>query len=210
MIRAVLFDVDGTLLDTRELILQATEQTLLKFGFPAPVRTEIAPLVGISLKDYYKIITKTAEVERFCESHVDFQLHNLQLVKPFPDVIETLTTLKAKGIKQAAVTSRRKATALALIKMNGLNQLLDFVICEEDTSNNKPHPEPLLLALDRLNALPTDSLMVGDSSPDIMAGKSAGIKTVGATYGFKGRTIAELKSDYLIDNIAEVLSIINE
>lgn len=209
MIRAVLFDVDGTLLDTRELILQATERTLSKFGFPAPAREEIAPLVGVTLENFYKIITKKEDVKHFCDSHVDFQVHNLNLVKPFTGVLETLKTIKEKGLKQAAVTSRRKITSVSLLQMNGLAEFFDLIVSEEDTKNNKPHPEPLLFALNKLRVLPVDSLMVGDSNQDILAGKSAGVKTIAVTYGFKGRGIVDSDPDYLIDNIADMLTIVN-
>lgn len=133
----------------------------------------------------------------------------MNLVKPFPGVFETLKIIKEKGIKQAAVTSRRKITSISLLQMNGLAEFFDLIVSEEDTKNNKPHPEPLLFALSKLQVLPADSLMVGDSNQDILAGKSAGAKTIAVTYGFKGRGIVDSDPDYLIDNIADVLTIVN-
>ena len=209
--KAILFDVDGTLLDTREFLFRATEHSLGKHGFPVLPRELITTFVGKPLVEFYQSVAPTAletDINLLSDTHHEFQMENLHLAKSFPNIIKVLTLLKNKGIKMAAVTSRTNQNVAKTLEIAGVDSFLDVVITSDDVVNLKPHPEPLLKAMDLLGVKPEETWMVGDAEPDILAGKNAGTKTVGVTYGFGGKDIAKLHPDYLIENIQELLSVI--
>ena len=160
--KAILFDVDGTLLDTSEYIYQSFEYSLKKHYKPLK-RDQIGTIMGKPLEECYQILTTKDDVSDLAQSHNDFQKENPHLSFPFPNTLKVLRTLKDKNYHKA----------------------LDFFGVE-----------------------PKQAIMVGDSPVDILAGKNAGVKTVGVTYGFHGDRIIESDPDHVIDDIAEVLDLV--
>lgn len=206
--KAVLFDIDGTLLDTSEFIFQAYEHTLATFGYPQSGRSDISKLIGKSLESCYRALTGSDEVENLCEAHRRFQAEHLDLSRPYPKAPDTLRALTDAGIKLAAVTTRARETSIKTLKLAGLLGYLDYVVALEDVENLKPHPEPLLRALGHLEVAPEEAAMVGDTDVDILAGRSAGLVTIGVTYGFHGTSIVQSNPDYTVDDIDEVLPLL--
>jgi len=208
ILKATLFDIDGTLLDTSEFIFQAYEHTLDKYGYPQKSREEIAMLIGKSLEVCYKMLTGIDDVQELSEAHREFQLGHLHLSKAYPKTHNTLETLRSAGIKIAAITTRSKASALKTLELAGLCKYMDYTIALEDVENLKPHPEPLIKTLNYLGVLPENAAMIGDTDVDILAGKNAGTVTVGVTYGFHGRRIIESDPDHVVDDIAEIIPLV--
>lgn len=206
-LKAILFDVDGTLLDTREFIFQASEHTLTKHGFKIPKREMMATFVGGSLKRFYEKVAPRGEFKLLRKTQGEFQLNNVHLVSLFPEVAETLKKLKRWGFKLGAITSRHKETLIEILEYSGIIKFFDVVISADDVKYTKPHPEPILKALKKLKVKPEDALVVGDAVYDIEAGKKAGVKTVAVTYGFGGKKVAEAKPDFVIDDINKLLSL---
>lgn len=207
-VKAILFDVDGTLLDTTEYIFQAFEHTMKIHGLTSLNRKIMATYIGRLLPEIYQEIAPNIEFASLFDAHNGFQLQNLHLAKPFPGTLKVLRQIFDSNIKIAAVSTRTKENLLITLEQNGLLKFLEEVVGREDTQKHKPDPEPLFLALDKLGVNPKDAWMVGDAEPDILAGKNAGVKTVGVTYGFGGKDIAKLEPDYLIDNIENLLPVI--
>jgi len=209
-IRAVLFDLDGTLLDTREFIFQATEHVLPLFGYPVPPRSAIAKAVGIPLDDFYRtlVVDAKADIEGIATAHHEFQKENLGLSVPFPGVLETLERFHRQGIKLAVVTNRRSGTAVPTLEKAGLLRFLDPVVCADDVVNAKPDAEPVLLALMKMREVPARAVMVGDSSIDIRAGRNAGTKTVRVTFGFHADDLNDPEPDAIIQDFKDLLSLI--
>lgn len=209
--KAVLFDIDGTLLDTSEFIFQAFEHTLREYNLPPRKRSEMAALVGRPLEICYKVLTGIEDLQEIQElrlAHRRFQTEHMHLSKPYPEVRETLDILSSAGIKMAAVTTRTGVTVPKTLELAGISKYISYVVALEDVVNLKPHPEPVYKALDYLEAEPEDSAMVGDTDVDIQAGKNAGTATIGVTYGFHGASIAEANPDYIINHIEEILPIL--
>ena len=176
-INTLLFDVDGTILDTREFILQATEYALSTLGYTVPNRKTIASNVGRPFPDYYFSLSGSKkDIDKLIETHRDFQYKNYNLVVPFTRAVETLKELKEKGYKIAAITTRSKKTAHQTLINSGIYELFDVIICGEDAKELKPNPAPLFRALELLERNPESSIMIGDSHLDIEAGKNAGTK----------------------------------
>jgi len=205
MITTVLFDVDGTLLDTTEYIYQAFEHSLQKHHQPL-TRDHIGSIMGKPLDESYQILTQNESVEHYAQAHHEYQNEHPHLSFAFPNATNTLQKLKDRKYHIAAVTTRRRNTVLETLEIARILPFLEHIVAYDDVENPKPHPEPILKALDFLGVSPQNAIMVGDSPVDILAGKNAGTKTVGVTYGFHGPQIAELGPDYVIDDIGDILA----
>lgn len=208
MVKAILFDVDGTLLDTAEFILQAFEHSLKHQGINDVKRQHLIEKMGPTLTGMYESLAPHADQEQFVKSHRDFQGKNLELSKPFPHVPEVLKQISEKGIKIGAVTSRSNENSILTLEMADIKDYFEIIVSFEDVTKHKPDPEGIFMALKYMDIRPVDAMMVGDTYVDIEAGKSAGVKTVGITHGMRGDDVKTSNPDYLISNISELLRII--
>jgi pyrophosphatase PpaX len=206
--KAVLFDIDGTLLDTFDFIYGAFEYTFDLHGIARLPRKEISQRMGGILEDVYAQMAPGYDAIALAETHRTFQEQNVTLAKPFPNTVLVLDALKQRGFKLAAITTRSNRTSILSLEQNGIAGYLDVVVSLEDVMRHKPNPEPIFKALHDLNVVPADAIMVGDTSADIMAGKNAGTKTVAALYGFGGEGLRLLNPDYAIVELMELLTIV--
>lgn len=207
-LRAVLFDVDGTLLDTTEFIYGGFDHTLAAHGYPEVERTAYARVMGAPLGDCYAALAPGCDPELLCETHRTWQTGNLHLSVPFPDAAAVLHRLTVAGLRLAAITSRSRRTSVHTLELAGLAPFLDLVLSFEDVHAIKPDPAPLLLALERLGVPPIAAVMVGDTDADILAGHAAGVRTVGVTYGFHGPEVAAARPDATIDSLGALLDLL--
>jgi pyrophosphatase PpaX len=207
-IRAILFDIDGTLLDTFDFIYGAFDYALHLHGIEPLPRDRISELMGGPLEEVYATMAPGFDTASLAEAHRVFQSEHLALASLFPHTLEVLEELKRRGLKLAAITTRSLRTSVRSLEMTGIAKYFDIIISAEDVSLHKPHPEPLLKALDGIGVKPEDAVMVGDTHADIMAGKNAGTRTVAALYGFGGKRLLDLKPDYAIDELGELLTIV--
>jgi pyrophosphatase PpaX len=209
-IKALLLDVDGTILDTREFILQAAEHALHANGYEPVSRERIAQAVGLSFDDFYYFIVgrRDIDVAPLQSSHRVFQLERLDLSNPFPHSVQTLKTLKERGYKLAAITNRRRSTLLPTLEQDGLDVLFDEIIAADDAPEIKPSPTQLNIALDRFMLVPEEAVMVGDTDIDMAAGRAAGVKTIRVWYGFMGPKNPSVQADVDIEkDILELLDL---
>lgn len=208
MIKAILFDIDGTLLDTSELLYQAFEYAIKSQGLVPPSREEMSKVIGVSLEKCYLAFAPLGNNALLCKAHNEFQLENPHLSKLFPETVPVLIKLKEMGLKLVGITNRWKSTAEVSIKRAKLDKYLDFVNYRDGFKNIKPDPEMLLHAIQKLGMNKDEAVMVGDTAIDIEAARGAGIKSVGVTYGFLGQEIAKEKPDFVIDNLSQLLKIL--
>jgi pyrophosphatase PpaX len=214
--RYVLFDLDGTLLDTNELIIRSFEYTLEKFYPGRYTRTDILPLMGQPLIQQMEFYAgeDAARLENHVQQMVDtYREYNIamhdQYVALFPHVSEVLATLHAEGVRLAVVTSKMRKTAQMGLDLFLLTPFFEAIVAVEDTEKHKPDPEPLLLAMDKLGAERERTIMVGDSPYDLLGAKAAEVASCGVAWSLRGReALAELKPDYIIDDMRELLSIV--
>lgn len=206
--RAVLLDIDGTLLDTTEFIFQAFEHTFSFFNLSVPSRKELAMQIGKALKECYEHFKTGIDAEELCEEHRKFQVKNLHLSKPYANTVKTLEQLRDDGFKIAAVTARGGITAKTTLELAGIDKFFDVIITGNDVKNLKPHPEAFLKALAMLQVSKSDAVIVGDTDSDILAGQSAGIRTIGVTYGFHGEMIRDSNPDFVVDDIEGIIDIL--
>lgn len=206
-LKAVLFDIDGTLLDTHEYIYQSFEHSLGKHHKPLP-RKVIQTIMGKPLEECYRILTKLENVENLANSHHGYQLANPNLVTPFPHTISTLEYLKKMGILIAAITTRGRNTVDGTLEQTGIIHYLNYVVAIDDVINPKPDPEGIRKALTYFEVKPEEAMMVGDSDVDVLAAQNAGVRSIAAAYGFHGKVLSKLNPDYLIDDIGEIVQIV--
>ncbi|HLC87820.1 MAG TPA: HAD-IA family hydrolase [Patescibacteria group bacterium] len=208
MIKAILFDIDGTLLNTTELIYRAFEHSLKTNGHKVLGRKKMAGTIGKSLEDCYLDFAPDGNIELLSKTHNEFQLKNPHLAEVFPDTLKTLEKLKSLGFKMAGITNRWKSSGILSIKHTGLDKYLEFVLYRDDVKELKPSPKPIFRALKMLKAQADDAVMVGDSEIDMACGKNASVKTIGVTYGFGGEHIRNFSPDFVIDSLSELPEIL--
>lgn len=206
-LEAVLFDIDGTLLDTNEFILQAFEHALATHNVSGRDRRLIRSHVGRYIIDIYKDLAPEIDPNKLFQTHAAFQKKHTHLAKLYPNTKRVLKTLKKSGVKTAVVTNRMH-TAKQSLEAVGIAQYIDLVISPDDGTKPKPHPQPVFKALKHFGITTAQAVMVGDSENDILSGKHARTKTVGVTYGFLGKKISRYNPDYFIHDIVDLLPIV--
>lgn len=207
--KAILFDLDGTLIDTTEFILQAYEHTLVEQNFYDPqVRTKMKELFGQPLAECYKVLAPDGNVQELCTIHDLWQQKNMHLALPFPTVVETVISLQNKGKKIATVTNRTKNSSESILTNTSLLSRMEILIGFEDVTNTKPHPEGIEKAMEFLKVQPEETVMVGDTEFDILAGKAAGVTTVGVTTGLHPQAMIAAKPDFVINTMEQLLQIV--
>ena len=210
-IETILFDLDGTLIDTNELIIASFTHTVEKFGDRPYTREEILDFIGPPLVDSLTLVNPN-KIDDMVTAYREHNYANHEkYVKAYPDVVETIKKLKAKGYKMGIVTTKIHHTAELGLKIAGMEGIFDVIIGLDDVENAKPHPEPVLTAIDQLKANPMTTLMVGDNYHDIEAGQNAGVQTAGVAWAIKGReSLEKYRPDYMLENISDLFEIIGE
>lgn len=223
---AILFDVDGTLIDTTDLILRCFQHSWERvLGF-SHSRKALLQTFGTPLRDAMNLLLLTNQesknvapavktdpnvVDRLLTEYRLFNANNHDgLARPFQGTAEVLSELRRRGYLIAIVTSKTRELALRGLRLCGIDGLFHSAVFLEDTEVHKPHPEPILAALKTLNTPPGSAVYVGDSAHDIVAGRAAGVRTVAALWGPASR--AELESerpDFIAESITELLQIFN-
>lgn len=186
MLPALLFDLDGTLVDSIELILASARHAFIGFQGPAPTDDEWRATIGRPLQrvllEY--AASDQAEADRLFGRYREYQLmHHDRLVHAYDGVVTMLRGLAAAGHPMAIVTSKSDWLAVKGLELVGLNDIFPVVVGCDTCVNHKPHPEPVERALALLGTSAENALFVGDSPHDIESGRAAGVYTVGVTWG---------------------------
>lgn len=207
-ITTLLFDFDGTLLDTNELIVQ-TFLSVLGEHFPGQYgREDVLHFIGPSLEQTFTKIAP-GRVDELSDQYrrLNRTLHD-ELVSEYDGVTETLRTLKSRGLKMAIVSTKREETILHGLQLMGAHDIFDALVALDHVQNPKPHPEPLELALRLLDADQEGALMIGDNSHDIEGGKNAGVRTAGVAWAAKGEAfLAAYEPDFMLNHISDLLEL---
>jgi len=212
VLSAALFDFDGTLVDTTEMIYQSMRHaTTSVLGRDDFTREQLLANVGQPLPRQMQLMD-AEKAELLLEAYRAHHEENHDaLIAEFPGIAEALQRLRAAGVKVAVVTSkRRRSVEMALEKFPGLDLVVDRFVTVEDTEEHKPHPEPLLKGLELMGDIPKDqAVYVGDSPFDVQAAKAAGLTSVAVSWGaFSEDTLREAEPDYLVPDIDSVVNVL--
>jgi len=213
-INTVLFDFDGTLMDTNAIILASWQHTFMTVEGEKRPEEEIIKTFGEPLFLTMKNIFPERDTEEVISIYRNFQHEKYaDMISLFPGVTELLAGLKEQEYKIGLVTSRLTRSTMIGLDKFGIKKYFDAIVTADDTDKHKPDPEPALIALAKLNSKPEESIMLGDTMFDILCAKNAGIKSVLA--GWSIAAPVEFKEgedapDYIISSANDLLKILSE
>ena len=208
---AILFDLDGTLIDTIELILSSARHAFEEWPV-RPTDEEWVRGIGTPLVQQLRAYAANddelalllARYRRYQNEHHD------RLTRCYDDVPDVISALADRGHQMAVVTSKASPIAHQSLAFVGLDHFFPVVVGYDDTARHKPDPEPVLVALSRLGVSPDDAVFVGDSPHDILAGNAADVMTIAALWGpFDRETLADARPDHFIECMAELPGVLN-
>lgn len=208
--RTVIFDLDGTLLNTIDDLANSLNHTLDKFGFPTRTRDEVQSFVGNGLRKLLeRAIPNGLQNPQFEEVFVQFKTHYTshckEITVPYPGVMEVLNTLYKKQIPMAIVSNKNDA-AVKELALDFFNGLIPVAIGEREGISKKPAPDTVLTALSELGADASTAVYVGDSDVDIQTAANSGMDCISVSWGFRGREFLEKEgASVIIDTPSELL-----
>ena len=207
-----LFDLDGTLIDSVRLILDSYHHTLATHGLPP--RTDDDWLKGVGTPLRVQFADWGHEPERLEALIATYREYNLanhdRMVTIYPGVLEAIREVKVRGLRTGLVTSKNQQGAVRGLRLVGLDDLIDVMVCADDVENPKPHPEPVTQAVRLLDADPATTVYIGDSIHDMRSGRAAGVRTAAVLWGPFGREhLEEAEPDYWLRTPGEVLGLVS-
>jgi pyrophosphatase PpaX len=209
----VLFDLDGTLIDSIGLILASMRYAFAKCDREPPSDAEWLTGVGTPLRTMFEhYALDDAALDSFIAAYREHQFaHHDELVTSYPGVPETIAVLARSGHPLALVTSKTETLARRGLEHVGILDRFPVIIGCDSCQRHKPHPEPVLTALERLGYEPHEAAFVGDSVHDIAAGNAAGVLTVAALWGpFTRAELAGASPGEFLERIADLPQLLAE
>ncbi len=211
-INTVLFDFDGTIMDTNTVILQSWQHTFMTFEGRKRPEEEIYSTFGEPLYITMEKVLPGIPVEEATSVYRSYHHDNFtDLISVFPGMLELLEKLKDRDYKIGLVTSRLANTTKIGLKKYEMEQYFDTIVTCEDCTKFKPDPEPVNIALERLGSVPEESVMIGDSMFDILCAKNAGTKAVLVSWALavsEQERNGKNSPDYIIEEPEDLLDIL--
>jgi len=193
-----LFDLDGTLIDSIELILRSYRHTMRLHRGQEPSDDVWMQGLGTPLWVQFRQFTDDdAEIEAMVATYRAYNLaHHDEMVRPYDGVVEAVRALRDRGKTLGLVTSKMRSGAVRGLRVAGLEDEFSVIVGADEVT----HPEPVLTALERLGALATGAVFVGDSRHDVECGRAAGVKTAAVLWGpFDRSHLEDLAPDYWLE-----------
>ena len=202
-----LFDLDGTLIDSIDLIMESFRHTMRKHlgtvpnerewraGFGTPLRTQLA----IFARDASEADAMTSTYREYNHEHHD------RLVRPYPGIREALEALRERDLTLAVVTSKTRRLAWRGLRWCALDEYFEVLVGVEDVTEFKPHPAPVLTALERVGADAAETVFIGDSPHDVESGRAAGVRTAAVQWGpFESESFGPNGPHYWVSEPSEI------
>lgn len=206
--RAILFDLDGTLIDSIELIVRSFQHTTTEhLGTPLP-REAIIPTIGRSLTNELERIAPGSGAELLATYRTYMFANHDTYVTVYPGIFDLLAALRARGLPTGIITSKARISAAPSFERFLLDREMSVVVVEDDTERHKPHPDPLLHAARLLDLSPASCWYVGDSTHDMIAARAAGMTGIAALWGPYARAELEPLADALAETPTDVLALL--
>ncbi len=214
-INTILFDLDGTLLDTAEDLGNALNKVLQKYGFTSLALPQIRQVIS---KGAAGLIELGINID---ESHTNYPLYRQQFMqyyannlchktKPFPGILTLLNFIETRQMQWGIVTSKQSCFAKPLLQQLNLYERAACLVCADTIEQQKPDPAPLLYACELISSAPQHCVYVGDSQSDILAGKRAGMLTALALYGYLNNDSdpSSWQADYELQHADELIGLL--
>jgi pyrophosphatase PpaX len=206
---AVLFDLDGTLVDTVPFILEAVRHAFDGYG-RCPTDAEWIAGIGTPLRTQLADFARSpTDVEPLFQRYRAYWLaHHDDRTRAFPGALEVVRALREAGHPIGIVTAKIEQGALRSLAHTGLLPYVTGVVGADSCENAKPHPEPVLLALSRVGRPPTEALLLGDSPHDLAAARAAGAIAVAASWGACPREVLAPHADHVLADVRELPALV--
>ncbi len=208
MIDTIIFDLDGTLLNTLEDLRDSVNYALERQNFPLRTLSEIRSFVGDGIRVLMEravpqgVDTKTFDT-CFADFNAYYKVHMEDKTAPYDGINEMLKNIKKAGFKTAIVTNKVDYAAQELCKR--LFPEIDLVVGSVDNRPNKPAPDGAFYAIETLGSEKENTVFVGDADTDIITAKNAGLKSIGVLWGFRDREIIEEKgAEYIVETVNDL------
>ena len=210
-IRAVLFDLDGTILDTAPDLAACANAMLAEIGRAPLPEAQIRDYIGKGVQNLVaRSLEATGGAGAVDSAHALEVFERLYLeglavrTRPYPGVVEGMETLARAGIAMGCVTNKAARFTVPLLERTGLMRFMGVVVSGDTVANKKPHPEPMLHAVAKLGVQPREALMVGDSRNDVDSARAAGCPVVVVPYGYReGLPVEALGADAVVATVEE-------
>ena len=211
MIKHICFDLDGTLVDSRDTILKSTKAALDKLGIKYKIDEDVfTNMIGKHFVDIFNEANiENVDFDEFISIYKSYYFEFIDSSVLYPDVEETLEYLTAKEIKVSLLTTKVQEQADKIIDHFDLRASFNYVMGRRNGFAHKPSPESLLFICDNLCVEASETMMVGDTELDIQCGKNAGSKTCGVLYGYRTKElIEEEQPDFVLSGLNELNKIL--
>lgn len=207
--RAVIFDLDGTIVDSVELIVASFQHAGRKVLGRELSREESIVNVGRPLREQMLMLSaQNADELVVAYREFNHREHDRMLTL-YDGILHLLHALQREGVKLGLVTSKSRYTTQMAFDLFGIESYFDETVCADESPGNKPSPDPIILCLDRLRVAPNEAAYVGDSPADVQAAHAAGVHAIGVTWGVFGEEIlAAEKPDELVHTVPELARIL--
>lgn len=201
----IIFDLDGTLIDSSPGIVEAVNYSLRAMGEPVRTAEEIKPFIGFSLSVMYPNFTDAPVEELYRHFQHKAQSTVVEGTTPLPHADEVLGSLAAGGYRMAVASTKVRIHIERIIDKLGWTDSFDCLIGGDEVSEVKPDPEILNLALNRLDALPEQTLVVGDTVNDVAAAKQVPVPVAAVASPYGGaEQVRRLEPDYYLETITQL------
>ena len=203
----MLFDLDGTLVDTIELLLGSMRHAFTTCAIPAPTDAQWIAGIGTPLRTQLgEFCTSEAQIEALVAAYRAWQgEHHDRLTRTYTGIDDLLARLHAAGHPVGLVTSKADSLAVKALEWVGIARFVDTVVGADSVTRHKPHPEPVHEALRRLGRAPGEAFFVGDSPHDVRSGNAAGVRTVGVLWGpFTRETLERAEAWRIVETVEEL------
>jgi pyrophosphatase PpaX len=207
--RWVVFDLDGTIVNTIPLIIASYDHALWNVLGEHADPVEARGWIGQTLYDTFHR-RYPGQADALIDAYVEFNLREMAtLLEQYPGIPELLAEMRAAGIHFGVATSKRRRSAELTLAQSGLSEAIEVTVAMEDTGSHKPDPAPLRLALELFGAEPAQAVYVGDAVVDVRAAQAAGMAQIAVTWGAgRGEDLLAAQPTAVVDAVAELRALL--
>lgn len=207
--QAVVFDLDGTIVDSVELIVISFQHAMREVLGREVDREEAIAHVGRPLREQMMAFSPE-HADELVASYREFNhREHDRMLTLYDGIPHLLDGLQRAGVKVGLVTSKSRFTTQMAFDLTGIESYFDASICADESPRNKPFPDPILLCLERMGVSPADAAYVGDSPADVQAGLTAGVETIAVAWGvFDLDALTAEKPDRVVHTIPELVEVL--